>query len=1182
MKEVVLNQIENMAKRIIDFVFLSSRRRRDLKTIHIMKSSNPPAGFGMTFFKRHLISIFFLSFSVAGFGQIKGIPKAIVPLDANSYHEAKPWVVWYFMHASYSKEGIKADLEAMAANNIAGAYFTPIKGKTDPPLFDPPRETLTPEWWEIFRYMVEEARKLGIQIALFPNDGFATAGGPWITPEKSMQKIVSADTILTVEKSGKLVAHLPVPEINENYYQDLQLLAIPIEKPYRRSDAEQVTVSNSYGEDLARIAKRDNKVHFATSEEGWIQFEFERPFTCNSLKIDWTASNYQVNRMKIYASDDGQDFREVTQLQSPRMGWLDWDNGVTHTIPVTTAKYFRFVYDPEGSEPGAEDLDVAKWKPSLKFTGITLFEEAKINQFEGKTGEIWRVSAYTDESFIEEKAVIRSEKVLSLDPTRITDNRIEMELPAGHWKILRIGHTSTGHKNETAGAGKGLEADKLDKDAMALQFEKWYGEARKSVAPDVSDDVLTVYHIDSWECGSQNWTKTMTEEFRARRNYAIGAYWPVLAGYIVNSIEESEAFLYDYRLTLSELLHDNGFGTLKEKCDEYGVKFTAEATAPVMTGDGLSHFFWTDRTMGEFWYRTPSHDKPMDILEAISAGHVYGKNVVMSEAFTQIRMQWDEHPRLLKSTQDRNYALGVNNLVYHVYVHNPWLDRQPGMTMDGIGLYFQRDQTWWDAGKAWVDYAIRAQQLLQYGKPVRDIAVFVGEEIPRRAILPDRLVDVLPGIIGPTRVDQTKERLRNDSIPMQKIATVTTTANMYDPAGWVDPLRGYAYDSFNPDVLLNHSQVRDGKVVFSDHVGYQVLVVPANHTLNHHGTRYTLPTLKQFVELIEKGATVLFEKLPTRHRGNLSSADSAEFYQLLDKFKVGLVEKQIGESRLLSKKIGKGTLLVGAYHADSFSAIGVEEDVIINQKENPHISWIHRASDRGDVYFVANQDSVAQQASFSFRIGQGQVYLYDPVDDRLNKQDAKLVNGRYVFDIAFDAFQSYFVVFSQEAIAIPSWATDRREVLKGKWGLTLHGIPHQDIVLDKPAYWTEQTDHDVKYHSGEGSYTMTFRSKRPSKNQRVVLQLTDMESMATVYLNDQEVGVIWTKPYEIDVTDYLKKGRNKLEIKVVNTWGNRFWYESNHPDVDKKMQTTAPSRFLKGFLPAGLNGEVRLVWYKEQ
>ena len=67
----------------------------------------------------------------------------------------------------------------------------------------------------------------------------------------------------------------------------------------------------------------------------------------------------------------------------------------THAIPATTAKYFRFVYDKEGSEPGAEDLDAAKWKPSLKVMGIYLSDEPVINQYESKNGSVWRVSENT-------------------------------------------------------------------------------------------------------------------------------------------------------------------------------------------------------------------------------------------------------------------------------------------------------------------------------------------------------------------------------------------------------------------------------------------------------------------------------------------------------------------------------------------------------------------------------------------------------------------------------------------------------------------------------------------------------------------------------------------------------------------------------------------------------------------
>src|SRR5690606_12222659 len=149
------------------------------------------------------------------------------------------------------------------------------------------------------------------------------------------------------------------------------------------------------------------------------------------------------NRLQVWASDDGLNFRKITQLESPRMGWLDWDNGVTHLIPYTSAKYFRFVYDPTGSEPGAEDLDSGKWKPSLKLNGISLFEEAQVNQIEGKTGEIWRVGKNSEPSAVAKDAIVEQQQLIRL-PKPDKAGRVNLTLPAGKWKILRLGHTSTG------------------------------------------------------------------------------------------------------------------------------------------------------------------------------------------------------------------------------------------------------------------------------------------------------------------------------------------------------------------------------------------------------------------------------------------------------------------------------------------------------------------------------------------------------------------------------------------------------------------------------------------------------------------------------------------------------------------------------------------------------------------
>ena len=191
------------------------------------------------------------------------------------------------------------------------------------------------------------------------------------------------------------------------------------------------------------------------------------------------------------------------------------------------------------------------------------------------------------------------------------------------------------------------------------------------------------------------------------------------------------------------------------------------------------------------------------MLDAVSGAHIYNKNIVQAEEFTEVRGVWNETPAMLKPMLDRNLALGMNKLFFHVTAHNPWMDRKPGMTLDGIGLFFQRDNTWYPEARGFVDYITLCQNYLQQGRPVVDIAVFTGEEIPSRSLTPDKLVPMLPGVFGAERVASEQKRMANVGIPMEESPVgVTHSANILDLKDWCNALHGYKYDSMNKDALL--------------------------------------------------------------------------------------------------------------------------------------------------------------------------------------------------------------------------------------------------------------------------------------------------------------------------------------------------------------------------------------------
>lgn len=290
----------------------------------------------------------------------------------------KPWTFWYWMYGAVSKEGIKADLQAMKDVGLGGCYLMPIRGITEKPEYHGEAQQLTPKFWEMVDYAMQQADSLQLDLGIHICDGFALAGGPWISPEESMQKVVWSDTIIHVTKKNQAIP-LPQPaEGYEGYYEDIAAFAIRAENPLPQPHETGTII-------------RDEKGVFRSKEAGYIQFDFDKPQTVRSLEIIPSGNNVQAQRLLVQASENGETFYDVRQLTPPRQGWQNTDENYTYSIPKTTSKHFRFYWTPEGTEPGSEDLDAAKWSPVLKVKDIILSSEPRIDQYEAKNGSVWRI-----------------------------------------------------------------------------------------------------------------------------------------------------------------------------------------------------------------------------------------------------------------------------------------------------------------------------------------------------------------------------------------------------------------------------------------------------------------------------------------------------------------------------------------------------------------------------------------------------------------------------------------------------------------------------------------------------------------------------------------------------------------------------------------------------------------------
>lgn len=1086
--------------------------------------------------------------------------------------QAKPWIFWYWMNGAVTKEGITADLEAMKEIGLGGAYLMPIRDSLRAQFKDNCVLQGTPEWWSMVEHSMREADRLGLEMGMHICDGFALAGGPWITPEQSMQQVVYAETPTT----GGEIKHLALnaPKAVRDYYQDVAVFALAM-SPEESSESLRPVVTTSTGEEASYLLDGSNRLRAKTDIS--IVYDFGRPFTARSITLTPSSTNFQTCRIQVWAGDDGKNFRLIKKCEPARRGWQDYNHSTSYTIPETTARYFRFFWTPEGTEPGSEDLDAAKWKPDLAVRKIYLSSRALLENYEGKTGLVWRLSPRQTAEEIPNRLCLQKDQVIDVT-AYMDENGVlhDLTLPEGNWSIIRMGHTSTGTQNDTGGGAKGLECDKFNADAVKWQFENWFGAAYKHIDKALLKRTLTHMHVDSWECGSQNFSSSFLTEFSNRRGYDLRPYMPLYAGIPIGSAAESEAVLADVRQTVADLVNEKFFGTLHELAKEHDCVMSAECVAPTMLSDGMRHYGQVDLPMGEYWLYSPTHDKPNDMFDAVSGAHIYSKNIVQAEGFTQLRALWKEYPGMLKTLGDFNFAFGMNKLFFHVFCHQPFVENYPGMTLDGIGLYMQRGQTWWPYASAWIDYISRCQALLQEGSPVVDIAVFAGENLPSRSILPDRLVSSLPGLFGQERVASESVRLANEGTPVHTTSVgVGAAANMITADMWKDPLRGYKYDTFNKEVFLQ-SKAENACMVLPGGATYKIVVFPEAHLLDPDRAYMSMEVLQHIQYLQKEGVRVFLPHIRP---------------QYLLKNAAG--EDELQAMRALVSKVWNWAEARQAclpYQAEDFSSIGLSRDLMaFDQQGKPaeEIVWNHRSTSDADIWFVANQKNESRLLEISLRATGKQPMYWDPLKGSISDFPKwRIENGRTIVSWPMDANASGFIVLKEPASALSGGIPKTIQEYPSRlntWQITFVGLD-TTLISDHLFDWSHSEDKAIRYYAGTARYETVLNCRKPKKQERIHLQLDSVDVIARVELNGRDCGILWTYPYRVDITEALKNGKNELKIEVANTWYNRvqavnngYWTSEGFWTNAKAWDKPAYGRPDNPLQASGLKGDVRLL-----
>jgi hypothetical protein len=1071
---------------------------------------------------------------------------------------AKPRVWWHWMNGNVTEEGVRLDLEWMSRVGIGGVQNFDVGDALfgTPLVVEKPLEYLSPGWGQALHHSVTLAGELGLEFAIPSSAGWSESGGAWVKPREAMKKLVWSETAVQGGKAfeGRLTKPPQTTGLFQNvpsvewglhgigkveapvYYADVATIAYraPASEVSFASLEPKVT-SSSGVIDAARLSDGDLattvSLPFGEGPHAWIQFSFPQPRRISAVTAVIGGPFFGVNPILetreagwLEASDDGQTFRKVADL--PKRGAPQQ----TVSFPPTAARVFRVVLERPEPSP-LEQLGLTAPAVAHQIAELVLHTAARVNRFEDKAGYSTRQILDEDDTpAVAEADVVHKRDVINLTSRMRPDGSLDWSPPGGRWVVLRFGYSLTGSTNLSGSrAGRGLEVDKLNRAYVKSYIDTYLGEYERTLeAGPKGWHGIEFMVTDSYEAGPQNWTDDLLEQFRQRRGYDALPWLPVLAGRVIESAAASDRFLWDFRKTLGDLMAEAHYGQISTSLHQRGLGRYGESqeSGRAFIGDGMEVKKTADIPMGAMWTTrvqgTTQENYDADVRESASVAHIYGKNLVAGESFTDYGSSpYGFAPETLKPTADRELAMGLNRFVIHASVHQPDSRPGPGISLGPTGQWFTRKETWAEQAGGWISYLTRSSYLLQQGRFVADIAYAYGED-----------------------------------------TNVTSLFNTSAP-----PIpEGYDFDFVNPDALLHELSVKDGRIVTRGGMEYRVLALDAS---TH---RVSLPVLRKIRDLVRAGAVVV----GARPSGTPSLADDeGEFRAMVAQ----LWGKTAGEHA-----VGLGKVVSNRSLGEVLAQMRIPRDVTFTKSSDAELRFVHRALEEGDLYFVSNGTGRAQTVDASFRVSGKLPELWRADTGTIAPLSYRVENKRTLVPLKLEPDDAVFVVFRHptraQSAVVQEPTPEALATLEGSWDVSFPpdlGAPAH-AHFDRLASWTDSADVGVKYFSGTATYEKTVRIPREwlQDHARVQLDLGTVKNVAEVLVNGRPLGVLWKAPFKLDITAALQAGDNRLQIRVTNLWPNRLIGDRQPGARPIAFATFDPFKADSPLLPSGLLGPVAL------
>ena len=655
---------------------------------------------------------------------------------------------------------------------------------------------------------------------------------------------------------------------------------------------------------------------------------------------------------------------------------------------------------------------------------------------------------------------------------------------------------------------------------------------------------------DSLEDYGSDWTPDLLAEFQRRRGYDLTPLLPALAG---DFGPGTAAVRHDWGETLTELANENFLEPIHAWAQKRGTLFRSQTYGfPPVT---LSSNRFVDLPEGEGKATVNMWREFSDTRWAASAGHLFGHTVVSSETWTWLHSPaFRATPLDMKAEADLHFLQGINQLVGHGWPYSPKDAGEPGWRMYAAGA-LSGHNPWFGVMPDLTAYLQRVSFALRQGKPANDVAVLLPNDDVWATFKARRQRKASATSLG--GFDETGSNVTIDE-SMARFLGREIIPQILDA--------GFNFDFIDVDAIEGVG------------IPYRVLILP--------GVERISPTIYgKILEFARRGGVVIATKrLPDTAPGYRDAGETSDRVKQLSD---SLFHHQMPTAHFVEDEHALGATLSSCLQPD-----------FKTEPATPQIGFLHRHLDSGDLYFLANTSNQERTIHASFRSAMAHAELWDPFTGNMEGlSDPKRV------ELKLEAYGSRLIYFSNLPLTParePSESRSERVDISHDWEVE---VGNSKLHMGDLVSWADSKD--LQFYSGTATYAKTIEipeevlrpgsaisldfgagtpvplpSPLPFFNMRAYLEGPVREA-AQVFVNDQFAGYVWHPPFQVEITRFLKAGKNQIRIVAGNTAINelagaalpdyRLLYSRYGVEfIPQDMQDLQP-------LPSGVLGPISLI-----